>query len=67
MLFRSGENAEATEENNLTKDIFTNRMSREIMPFLPWETIDEVLKDSVLEAKQRLEQKQSEENNGGTE
>ena len=62
-----GENAEATEENNLIKDIFTNRMSREIMPFLPWDTIDEVLKDATLEAKQILEQKQSEENGGETE
>ena len=62
-----GENAEATDENNLIKDIFTNRMSREIMPFLPWETIDEVLKDSTLEAKQRLEQKQAEENSDETE
>ena len=37
------------------------------MPFLPWDTIDEVLKDATLEAKQILEQKQSEENGGETE
>lgn len=62
-----GENAESTDENNLIKDIFTNRMSREIMPFLPWDTIDSVLKDATLEAKERLEHKKGEENSGESE
>jgi hypothetical protein len=54
-----GENAEATDELNMTKDIFRDKMSREIMPFLPWETIDQVLRESTLEMKQRIEDKKA--------
>ena len=54
-----GENAEATEELNMTKDIFRDKMSREIMPFLPWETIDEVVRESTLEMKRRMEDKKA--------
>ncbi len=52
-----GENAEATEENNMVKDIFTNQMSREIMPFLPWDDIDRIVEESTLEAKKKLLEK----------
>lgn len=59
-----GENAEATDEVNMTKDIFRDKMSREIMPFLPWETIDQVLRESTLEMKQKIEDKKAGESAG---
>lgn len=57
-----GENAEATEENNMAKDIFRDKMSREIMPFLPWDTVDEIVRECKLEAKKTTENK----NNSGS-
>lgn len=57
-----GENSESTDDINMTKDIFREKMSREIMPFLPWETIDEIMRDSTLEMEKRMSKKHEESN-----
>ena len=62
-----GENSEQTEDMNMAKDLFRNKMSRDLMPFLPWEDIDKALNDSILEAKERMETKRSQESGGSTE
>ena len=62
-----GENSEQTEDINLAKDLFRNKMSRDLMPFLPWEDIDKALDDSILEAKQRMETKRSQDSGETTE
>ena len=56
-----GENSEATDDINMTKDLFRNKMSRELMPFLPWEDIDNAVIESTLEAKDRMETKRAKE------
>lgn len=52
-----GENSEQTEDDNRSKDILRRKMAKEVLPFLPWEMIEESFKESKLEARAELQQK----------
>lgn len=44
-----GENAETTEDDNLLKDLITQKISKELLPMLPWKSAEEAIKLSKLE------------------
>lgn len=56
-----------TEETNSLKDEFRKNMARRVLPMLPWETVDELLKELRLTTVQKkLEKSKSEDNTDST-
>lgn len=52
-----------TEETNSLKDEFRKNMARRVLPMLPWETVDELLKELRLtNVQKKLEKSKSEDN-----
>lgn len=56
-----GENSEQTEYDNKTKDIVRKKLAKEVLPFLPWEMIEDSYKEARLEAKQDIQEKENSE------
>ena len=56
-----GENSEQTEYDNKTKDIVRKKLAKEVLPFLPWEMIEDSYKEARLEAKQNMQEKENSE------
>lgn len=56
-----------TEETNSLKDEFRKNMARRVLPMLPWETVDELLKELRLtNVQKKLEKSKSEDNTDTT-
>ena len=56
-----GENSEQTEYDNKTKDIVRKKLAKEVLPFLPWEMIEDSYKEARLEAKRDMQEKENSE------
>ena len=56
-----GENSEQTEYDNKTKDIVRKKLAKEVLPFLPWEMIEDSYKEARLEAKRDIQEKENSE------
>lgn len=53
---RTGENSNPTEDDNKLKDLLYRELSKEIMPMLPWNKLEETIKDCLMELeKKKLE------------
>ena len=52
--YKFGENSEQNDYDNKSKDLVREKLAKEVLPFLPWEMIDEVYKEARLEAKKEL-------------
>lgn len=55
-----GENAETTEDDNILKDLLTEKISKELLPMLPWKSAEEAIKVCKLELEKRRANKASE-------
>lgn len=58
-----GENSEQTEDDNKAKDLVRKKLAKEVLPFLPWEMIEESYKEAMLEAKADSQQKEANQDN----
>jgi hypothetical protein len=54
---KTGENASPSESDNKVKDLVYNQMAREFLPMLPWNTIDQVFDDAMVELQKILANK----------
>lgn len=54
-----GENAESTEDDNILKDLLTEKISKELLPMLPWKTAEDAIQTCKLELEKRRANKQS--------
>lgn len=60
-----GQFAEETPDLNLMKDEFRRSMSRKVLSMLPWEVVDDVLKETKLKINEDKLNKPSSANEGG--
>ena len=60
--YKFGENSEQNDFDNKSKDLVREKLAKEVLPFLPWEMIDDVYKEARLEAKRELYNKNNSEN-----
>ena len=60
-----GQFAEETPDLNLMKDEFRRSMSRKVLSMLPWEVVDDVLKETKLKINEDKLNKPSSTNEGG--
>ena len=60
--YKFGENSEQNDFDNKSKDLVREKLAKEVLPFLPWEMIDDVYKEARLEAKKELYNKDNSEN-----
>ena len=60
-----GQFAEETPDLNLMKDEFRRSMSRKVLSMLPWEVVDDVLKETKLKINEDKLSKPSSTNEGG--
>ena len=60
--YKFGENSEQNDFDNKSKDLVREKLAKEVLPFLPWEMIDDVYKEARLEAKKELYNKNNSEN-----
>lgn len=60
--YKFGENSEQNDFDNKTKDLVREKLAKEVLPFLPWEMIDNVYKEARIEAKNELYNKDNSEN-----
>lgn len=59
----TGENSDQTEDDNRIKDILFDKLSREMLPMLPWGVADQLRKDAKLEVVKKSIEKSLEETN----
>lgn len=48
----TGDNATPSEDDNKVKDILFNKVSRELLPMLPWDTADKLLEQTKVELEE---------------
>jgi hypothetical protein len=54
----TGENADQSDDNNQLKDLLYEKFSKEFMPMLPWDKIEEMTKEAKVElAKKKTDKK----------
>ena len=57
-----------TDEANVIKDEFRKEMARRVLPMLPWETVDEILKEiKMTSIEKKLDKSGSSDTEGGNE
>lgn len=56
MDVESGINGQQDEDDNVLRDITYNMLAREVMPSLPWKTLDEVREKAKIEMSRRKEE-----------
>ncbi|WP_171567668.1 hypothetical protein, partial [Brevibacillus sp. MCWH] len=53
-----GENASPSEEDNTLKDILYKKLAKELLPMIPWEVAEKLLKEAQLELRQKVANKE---------